>query len=124
MDRAYCICISGKYLIFYYMGGGFAELESVLQTGQAAVALQSAGAQEAEGAREGSGAGRRRDKQEGAAGSDLVPLLFTLYKNDFAKGRIWGGVGNPTTQMIKIMEGVRHKVHRSRAQERHVTRVD
>lgn len=71
MGSVYCICISGKYLIFYYRGGRSAELESF---------------GEAEGAREG----RRRDTQEGAAGSGLVPLLFTLDKNDCAMGRILG----------------------------------
>lgn len=78
MDRVYCICISGKYLIFYYTRGRFAELESVLQTHPAAVVCRALWHRKQRVPGKGSGAGRRRDKQEGAAGSDLVPLLFTL----------------------------------------------
>lgn len=45
-------------------------------------------AQETQGASERKQLREERDKERGAAGSDLVPHLFTLYETDFVKGRI------------------------------------
>lgn len=79
MDRVAWICISGKYLIFYYAGGRSAEAANVVQACSGAELCRVLGYRKPRVPGKGSGAGRRRDKQEGAAGSGLVPLLFTLY---------------------------------------------
>lgn len=59
MGRVYCICISGKYLIFYYTGGRAAGREGRLQPDLRA-GSRGALAQEAQGAR----ARKRRGEEE------------------------------------------------------------
>lgn len=79
MDRVACICISGKYLIFYYAGGRSAEAANMVQARLGAELCRVLGHRKPRVPGKGSGAGRRRDKQKGAEGSGLVPLLFMLY---------------------------------------------
>jgi len=88
MGRVYSICVSGKYLLFHETGG---DLQNQAARDRAARLQRPRWQGKRRVPGQGSGAGRRRDKQEGAAGSDSVPLLFTSYENDFAKGRIFSG---------------------------------
>lgn len=82
MARVYCICISGKYLIFCSAGGGFAALGSVWPSQGSA----SSGWPREE---------RRGDKAGGGCGvSPAATCVCFVLKNLWEeKGKIWEGRG-------------------------------
>lgn len=102
--RVACICISGKYLAFYYAGGRSAEAANKVEACPGRGALQSTGAQEAQGATERK---RRREEESEAGGCCGVRFgatsVYAVLKG-LCEGKDLGRVGNLTTSMIKATE--------------------